>query len=665
MGLMSEMGLMDNLSQMGQSGLFGHDLNAMDIAVSAKGLIKKFNRLGALSTFDVHLAQTLAWLTNEDREDVILAAGFVARALRQGSVCVKVAELSSQPLLLLDEDDSPIEVSSLPWPDLDVLHNHLELSSMVAVGVDAPANQRPLRLVDGLLYLERYWLYERTVARLLTQMLRQGSPTVDKDQLARDIELLYGEDSPDSEQSDQITATKTAVKSWVSVVTGGPGTGKTTMIANILAALSGQNVHPSLIALVAPTGKAAARLGESIAAVVEKSDHPAFAEGYRPQTTTIHRLLGSIGPKGFTKTRLDPIYQSVVIVDEASMVALPLMASLLEALNPQTRLILVGDADQLASVDAGAVLADIVNLGTEDQARTLEKIQTRPIGSHPVLEKSTNRIPVVRLRKTWRFKGAIADFAHAIRTGDVLGALNLLAEQEIPAPGADRSVESKTSVGQSAVTWHNQDPLSISVTSIPGFDEKIVQPSQKAYQAALLGAADTALGTLNRHRLLCARRSGPYGVEHWGSLVEKSIKALVPGFARTDGLWYPGQPILITKNQADRGLSNGDTGIVMLDGEDLTAVIAAGNEQVRIPVFLLDHVEPMHAMTIHKSQGSQFEYVTLVLPPPGSALLTRQLLYTAVTRASMGVHIIGSEESLIEAINTPAQRASGLGLVDH
>jgi exodeoxyribonuclease V alpha subunit len=303
----------------------------------------------------------------------------------------------------------------------------------------------------------------------------------------------------------------------------------------------------------------------------------------------------------------------VIVVDETSMVSLTMMARLLEAVRPDARLIMVGDADQLASVEAGAVLADLVE-GVS--ARTDMRVAT--------------------LQTSHRFGAAIGDLAEAIRVGDADQALALLRSRD------------------DHIEFIEDDDVSDAMRAV------LLPHALRLREAALFGADAVALATLDEHRLLCAHREGPYGVRHWNRQVEKwlSEETGQPPWSE----WYPGRPLLVTANDYGLRVYNGDTGVVVNGPDGLRAVIAASGGPLDFATSRLSDVETMHAMTIHKSQGSQADEVTVLMPSEDSRLLTRELFYTAVTRAKGKVRVVGSEASVRAAIERRAVRATGLRL---
>lgn len=564
-----------------------------DIPVSATGILARFLEAGIISSADFHTAERLAWHCGERSQELAkLALALTMRALRQGSVCLDLATAHT----LASETEEP-ESQAVPWPSLDDFLAALQASPLAQIGT-SDSSCRPLRLVGTLSYLERYWRAERDVERSLR--LRSASAMTPQP-------VRIGTLNPAQDRA--VTAVG---RHPVTVITGGPGTGKTRTAAAIVAAYPGAR-----IALAAPTGKAAARLQESVCAELSGLQLSS------PPGTTLHRLLG-LHPARPNAPRHDadnPLPFDLVIVDETSMISLTMMRQLLAAVRPDAHLALIGDRDQLASIDAGAVLAD---LG--------EAAHLLPGGDSAV----------VQLEQNYRFGGSILAAAAAIRDGDPEACLAALE------PGSG---------GQAELV----ETLSTDLSSLPGLRKRLSEWAHGLRQAAEEGDAAEATRVLEAHRLLCAHREGPYGAQRWNRAI---ADWLAPGQRHRGALWPVGQPLLVTQNAPAGTTSdqvwNGDSGVIVRTPQGPRAAIARGNGPLLVPPAMLDGVAELYAMTIHKSQGSQFDSVSIILPPVGSPLLTRELAYTALTRAKSWVTIYGSAEALAEAIQTPARRASGL-----
>ncbi len=523
---------------------------------------------------DIQVAQRLTALAGESSEEVALAVRLVVRALRGGSVCVDLR--AAAPSVGLQPD---------AW--------------LAAVAASPLAATPPvLRLFGDLLYLDRYWLEEQQVCADVLALVGTVPPGE-----APDVLRLF----PD-QFAEQRAAAKVALSQGLTVLTGGPGTGKTTTVARLLALLAEQAAlagHPSpRIALAAPTGKAAARLQEAVQLQVDELDPQDRARLAGLRATTLHRLLGARPDTSsrFRHHRGNRLPHDVIVVDETSMVSLTMMARLLEAVRPQTRLLLVGDPDQLASVEAGAVLADLVD----------------GLGASRVASLTTSH----------RFGAAIGELAAAVRAGDADAALEVLR------------------AGDEHIEW---------LPSAHSLRDVLLPHALRLREACVLGDAATAAATLDEHRLLCAHRRGPSGVAHWNRQVQRWLTEATgePLWAT----WYAGRPILVTANDYGLKLYNGDTGVTVAAPDGLRVAIGG----LSFTPGRLVEVETMHAMTIHKSQGSQADEVTVLLPPEDSRLLTRELFYTAVTRAKSRVRVVGSEAEVRAAIDRQAVRATGLG----
>jgi exodeoxyribonuclease V alpha subunit len=533
-------------------------------AVGAAGLLREFNEIGVLSAADVHVATRLAELVGEESEPVRLAVALAVRGPRLGHVFVDLATIRDTASV---ESDEPVDLSQLSWPGVDEWLAELARSELAALGEDDAAT--PLRLLGTRVYLDRYWREERSVAADLKEMTAGGR---------------------------------------LEVIAGGPGTGKTTRAARLVAELvQGTVGRAPLIALAAPTGKAAARLQEVV------YEHVPAGAGL--QAATLHRLLGwrPGSHSRFAHDRHNRLPHDVVIVDETSMVSLSLMARLVEAVRPDARLVLVGDPGQLASIEAGVVLADIVAAGHG----------------------------VVVLEHVHRFGEGIARLADAVRRGDGDAAVAALRA----APGE--------------ITWLATD-VNETEAGLELVRDRVVAAGVSVASAGREGAALEALAALGRFRLLCAHRRGPYGVSDWTSRVVGWLSRELPELD-VEQRDYIGRPLLVTENDYELGLYNGDTGVIVEGpGDRAAAAFERGGEVLRFSPLRLGAVETVYAMTIHKSQGSQFDTAAVLLPPASSRILTRELLYTAVTRARRELVLIGSEEAVRHAIARPVARASGL-----
>ncbi|HWF17007.1 MAG TPA: exodeoxyribonuclease V subunit alpha [Acidimicrobiales bacterium] len=617
------------------------------VARASVGRLQLFNAAGIVTPSDFHVARCLCELGGLTDEAIQLAAALAARAPRLGHVCVDLRKIRHTASSDIDSD---VEVDALPWPEPEEWLRMLAATSLVG-------EDRPLHLEGPNLYLNRLWLDEVAVGRDLLQRAAATAPVVDGALLAQGLAALFREDADDEDPDHlQPVAAATAVLRRLSVIAGGPGTGKTTTVARVLALLEAQaaaGVGPApLIALAAPTGKAAARLEEAVRAEAKgmKVDDAARARLQGLRGTTIHRLLG-FDPGNRTRFRHHAgnlLRHDVVVVDETSMVSLSMMARLVEAVRPDARLVLVGDPEQLASVEAGAVLGDVVGPATtglhmSDAARDRVAEAT----GHHVLPTdgaapSVIGDGVVALRYVRRHRGGIADLARAIQRGDADGALGVLAD------------------GGSNVQWIRTAAGEADAPDLRVIRTLAVENGRTAIEAARAGDSETALGALGRFRLLCAHRRGAEGVTTWTRQIEAWLMADVDGFS-TGADWYVGRPLIITENDHTLKLFNGDVGVVVRGADrPMVAAFERGGEVVTVSPTRLAAVDTVYAMTVHKSQGSQFHTVAFLVPAAGSRLLTRELLYTAVTRAEERLIVVGGEEPVRAAIDRPISRASGL-----
>jgi exodeoxyribonuclease V alpha subunit len=562
----------------------------------AAGLLGVFNAAGVLDAADVHVAARLSELAGETDETVALALALVVRAVRGGSVCVDLGTVAAE-----------VGVPDLRWPEPSAWLGAVQASVLA----DSPV---VLRVYDDrLVYLDRYWREEEQVCADLLASVGVGDP-IDENWLTGALDRVFRSAGYDEHR----VAARIALSQWTTVLTGGPGTGKTTTVAALLALLSEQaslagRPRPR-IALAAPTGKAAARLQEAVQAEIDKLDTADRERLAGLHAVTMHRLLGARPDTSvrFRHNRGNRLPYDVIVVDETSMVSLTMMARLLEAVRPQTRLILVGDPDQLTSVEAGAVLADLV-----------DGLGARNAGC------------VAALRTSHRFGEVIGHLAEGIRAGDADRVLELLQ-------GGGEHIE-----------W-------LAEAEVSGLRGVLMPHVLALRDAAAVGDVEAALAGLQRHRLLCPHRDGPSGVSYWNRQVEQWLTEETQ--EPTWSAWYPGRPVLVTANDYGLRLFNGDTGVAVVRDGVIRAVIASSSGPVEFATTRLADVQTMHALTIHKSQGSQAEEVTVLLPPADSRLLTRELLYTAVTRARHKVRVVGSEAEVVAALGRRAVRATGLGM---
>jgi exodeoxyribonuclease V alpha subunit len=581
-----------------------------NIVIGVTGLLAAFNDAGVLDPLDVSAAITIGRLLGESDETVLLAAALAVRGTRFGHVCIRPDTIRDAVVV---DGVEPEDIEGLPWPDPAAWAQLLAASPLVGDGT----GDEPLVSVDGRLYLERYFRYEERVAALIDE--RCGSPYRHLSvPMERSLATLLG-----SGPNRQLDAAVASLTRRFAVIAGGPGTGKTHTIGAILAALAadGPESFPS-VALCAPTGKAAARLGEAIDAITDKLGGDVHETVSRVTPSTVHRLLGWRPGRGvFVHDEAHPLPHDIVIVDEMSMVSLPLAGKLLAAVDPAASVVLVGDPFQLESIEAGTVLSDVVDSETPGRPG--------PIDDH-----------VVVLERVHRFDAdsAMADFAQAVRMGDADEAMELL------------------SGGHDSLMWvPDRD-----APEFAGLWERVITARSDVIDLARAPAdARGALTALTQVAVLCARRHGQASVAQWGREIEAGLDQRFIGL-RYGGEWYAGRPVMITSNDYRLELFNGDIGVTVESEDGLRVVFDRGGVRQYQPSRLGEH-STVHAMTIHKSQGSQFDEVVVVLPDEASRLLTRELLYTAVTRARSRVWLLAEEDVVRQAVTRSVERASGLG----
>ncbi|SKB09779.1 exodeoxyribonuclease V subunit alpha [Aeromicrobium choanae] len=546
--------------------------------------IDDFVAAEVLTPGDALMTARLGRITGESAPLPLLALAFALRAVRHGSTC-------------FDPRQDP-EVPGLAWPDAEAW-----LEAVRASGLG-----RVLVAEHDLLYLDRYRELEVALCDDLAARAATTPPALDEQRLTADLDRLF----PGDEHLDQRAAAERAARVATIVLTGGPGTGKTTTVAGVLAILQAQSLatlgRPLRVALTAPTGKAAARMREAVVATAARlaltDDERAWLTGL--PSSTMHRLLGwrHDNHTRFRHDRNRRLPHDVVVVDETSMASLEHVARLLEALRPDTRLILVGDADQLASVEAGAVLHDVVAGWSSEH--------------------------VVRLTRSHRFGAGIGRLAAAVRDGDADTAVDLLT------------------AGEPSIRL--VDPARAHAE----LESTLLPLARDLVAAGRSGDEATALARLARHRLLCAHRDGPHGATTWNDHVTAWLRPDV-GYDE----WYPGRPVLVTRNDAPLAVFNGDAGVVVARDEHV--LVALDGDPVReLATSRLPDVQTGYAMTIHRSQGSEFDHVTVLLPGAESRAMTRELLYTAITRAVTGVTVIGTPEDIRTAIGRRVARSSGI-----
>ncbi|WPL15740.1 Exodeoxyribonuclease V alpha chain [Thiorhodovibrio winogradskyi] len=624
-------------------------------------LLQRAVALGAIRNFDLQFAEQLnrIWASADSPPDpqVLLATALASYRAGQGDVCLALSDYAGRALGEDGERAGEVikgnsEFSAPPLKDW--------LASLRAAPlIGRPAERKPLILDDaGRLYLARFWSLEDQLARALRARIGHWRGDVNRQRLRAGLDRLFPP-SASGEVDWQRLAAAVAVLRPVAVISGGPGTGKTRTVASVLALLQEQSDEgPLRIGLAAPTGKAAARLSESVAAEKGKLDITSDIRAAIPEeAVTLHRLLGYRPGRALPSRGPDnPLRLDVLVVDEASMVDLSLMSRTVAALAPGARLILLGDRHQLSSVAAGMVLGDICGRGARLGYSVEQLDALTALGCHiPETDRSRSSSPssspspsaqrggladhIVDLRKSWRFDAAsgIGDLAAAVNAGDGKRAAEVLDDLAYPdVRRLERGLE----------------PL-----------KEVIRDQLAPIFRDAIDAADasSALKALNRFRILTAVREGPYGVNRLNTLAADTLESV--GAIQRGGSFYPGLPLMITANDHGQHLYNGDVGIILTDpdAEGALRFWLQSPEGVRrlLPARLPAH-ETVFAMTIHKSQGSEFEKVLLVMPETDSPLLTRELLYTGITRARKEVSVMAKPSDIVSACGRRVERTTGL-----
>lgn len=670
------------------------ELMPLSRAADLLQLLERWVDRGWLRALDKAFVGFLHELDPQADPLVLLAAALTSHQLGHGHVCLDLFETLKAPdfaLSLPPEGDLQTGAMLLPSQLLDGLDGAhwcqaLAASHLVALAVDGSesAQSRPLVLSGKRLYLRRYWTYERRIDTALR--LRLATQETVATDLPQRLNTLFDQAPPDGVIDWQKLACALATRGAFSIVTGGPGTGKTTTVVRLLALLQAPAVEansPLRIRLAAPTGKAAARLTESISQQVLSLNVPdSVREKIPTQVTTVHRLLGSRpGTRHFRHHIGNPLPLDVLVVDEASMIDLEMMANLLDALPPHARLVLLGDKDQLASVEAGAVLGDLCRDAeagwySPDTRQWLQAVSGEDLsasglqedldGGHPLAQQ------VVMLRYSRRFGegSGIGQLARWVNQQNAEEARKLLAARShndlfcLSLKGEhDHALERLVLDGQGDEAQGYRYYLNLLHSARPALDTPREDLAWTHWAQQLLQAFDA-------FQLLCAVRKGPWGVEGLNQRITAALRKvrLIEG----DDQWYEGRPVLMTRNDYGLGLMNGDIGIALKlpesDGGPQVLRVAfprndgQGGVRFVLPSRLND-VETVYAMTVHKSQGSEFTHTALILPDALNPVLTKELIYTGITRAKRWFSLIEPRGGVFEeAVRRKVKRLSGLML---
>ena len=557
-----------------------------------------------LNTLDRALGHLIERQSDSIDNNIGIVAALVSYALRQGHVCLDLEELKNGDFSEYFETqflEAPIE--------------HLETDDLVG---SESESSRPLILTrKGKLYLHRYWHYEQYLLTILKERFEKPLRIINQNELADFL------DSNASLGTDQNAAITLAVQSQLTLISGGPGTGKTTTVLYILAFIMSQEcVTPLKIGLAAPTGKAAQRIQKSLESGIQQLDLSSEEKERIPtEASTLHRLLGyQKNSPEFKHNRKTPLPLDIVIVDEASMLDLLMFSKLLEALKPSSKLILLGDRHQLASVEAGSIFGDLVQASHSNTAMALR---------------------VVELNQNFRFGNDSSLFlaCEAIKSGDPAEALSIVESENQELKLTPLPTPQKLAVAlETSITSHF-----INITKSDSPEE--------------------AIKLIEQETVLTPVRNGSFGVDGLNKTIELTIRSKLKIAKQVTH--FSGQPILITENSYSQRLFNGDLGILFASPDrpdDLFAYFKDSKEEElkRFPISALPKFELAYALTVHKSQGSEYIKVTFIIPPIKSPLLTRELLYTAISRSRQSVEIWGSKEDLSLAIESQTTRTSGI-----
>lgn len=580
---------------------------------------------GELEIIDVKFAEFMQRLEGKSDPRLHSAAALLSAGARAGHTCLDLNSLTIEEAALFGLEKFDPE----SWID--------RLAQCSVVG--SPGDYCPMILDSrGRLYLHRFHASQEAVAQAVMDRSDATPKAAGVEELKDLLDRLFPESSGNEPDWQKIAAAACAIRRFC-VISGGPGTGKTTTAARIIALLCLlEKKRPPVIGLAAPTGKAAARLLDSIQSQLGGLDLPeAVMQSLPNKALTIHRLLGARPDSGdFSRNEKNPLPVDVLIIDEASMIDLALMASIVKALPPHARLILLGDKDQLASVAPGSVLGDLCRDGassfSEDFAKTIEKASGQSVAHEDKASPLSDCI--IPLQKNYRFA---KDSGIGMLAGAVVGGK---ADEAVKCLDQGMELTFTEISGKGAVSRIIAD------AAFEGFSD---------YMNA--AEPEKAVQLFSRYRILCAVRQGNFGVSAANSIVENAFiqKGLI---LRRQFPWYEKRPLVINRNDYHLDLFNGDAGCFM-DGK--AAFPGPDGAVRRIPGVMLPEHETAFAMTVHKSQGSEFDSVLLVLPQDSSPVLTRELLYTAITRARSRLHIVGTRAALKTAVNSPTKRLSGLG----
>lgn len=656
---------------------------------------QRWQRLGWMRPLESRFVAFLSDLEPDADGRVLLAAGLASHALAQGHVCLDIPALVQEPARWLglppDDADRRLadDIDEAEWQsaqgffrdeltDLDADDWVKTLSTSRLVG--AGEGNTPLVLEDGRLYLRRNWAAGREVLQALSQRGQPLSLPIDQPALRGLFDQLFS--SSDSDQNAasgpdwQKLACAVALRYGFAIITGGPGTGKTWTMVKLLALLqavnqAGGSERPLRVMLAAPTGKASARMTESVRANWQSLPEAFQREEWRPEEArTLHRLLGSRpGSRHFRHQRHNPVQADVVIIDEASMIDLQMMQALMRGLDPHTRLVLLGDKDQLSSVEPGAVFGDLCQ-GAErtgfdlELADWLEAVSGEQVERAVAAETSPLAGQTVMLRQARRFNADIAALAVAVNAGEGERAAELLDQRapvltHLQPASADDAKLRELFIDQGYARYLKQLQQADWLAS-----EAPIAISEAAAQPEKLEAwARAALEAFGRFQILTGTRGGDWGVDETNRRIRRCLAE--DGLVDANGSWFHGRPVMISRNDYRTGLMNGDVGLCLAwpqaDGRCRLRVVfqKADGHLHHYATTRISDCETAFAMTVHKSQGSEFNHSVLVLPERHSRVLARELIYTGLTRARDQFTLVAPNPTVLtEAIAQRTERSA-------
>lgn len=632
-----------------------------------------------LRPLDLAFARFIAECDPRAEASLLLMAALTSRQLGDGHPCLDLHALEH---LSLEQ----------AWPAswLDILADTTTPPSALLAGADGIPANAPLVRDGHRLYLRRYWQYECRVAEgIRTRLQADPAPVAN----ARDeLQRLFQASTDDSVNWPRV-ACAMAARGAFSVITGGPGTGKTTTVVRLLGLL--QTLHlrehttPLRMRLAAPTGKAAARLNGSIAQQIARLNIDEQVRAAIPvEVETLHRLLGARAEsRRYVHDSRHPLHVDVLVIDEASMVDLEMMAAVLDALPAHARLILIGDKDQLSSVEAGAVLGDLGRRAehgyySEATAAWLRDTSGDDVSAFVSQDAEPLDQHIAMLRRSHRFDAAsgIGQLAAAVNAGDAAEVQRLLHAPSSTIAWLSEGVQT-TPVALLATEGYPHDSAPRTTDAMPhGFRfylERLQRdrPAPSAEDVHYRIWAREVLEAFHQFQMLAAVRRGPAGTDRLNRDIAANL--LANGLIESDRGWYEGRPVMMTRNDYSLGLMNGDVGITLrmrgADGEFRLYVAFPMTRGTSSPAMQADDVpvrcvlpsrlgdvETVYAMTVHKSQGSEFEHTMLILPDDASAMLTRELLYTGMTRARRWLTLIARPNIVEQAVAQRTRRYSGL-----